>query len=81
MTPIHVADIEELDLSSELLYRVSADLTEGFAFPYYLFVPQGMDSSKPVHLLIEPCNTGTLSDNFEIHDKNTKGLAEGFSCD
>ncbi len=77
MTPIHVTDIEELDLSNELLYRISADLTEGFAFPYYLFVPRGMDSSKPVHLLIEPCNTGTLSDNFKIHDRSTKELAEG----
>ena len=76
MTPIHLTGIEELDLSNELLYRVSADLTDGFAFPYYLFVPQDMDSSKPVHLVIEPCNTGTLSDNFEIHDRNTKGLAE-----
>ena len=76
MTPIHVTGIEELNLSNELLCRVSVDLTEGFAFPYYLFVPQGMDSSKPVHLLIEPCNTGTVSDNFKVHDKNAKGLAE-----
>ena len=76
MTPIHVTDIEELNLLNESLYRISTDLTDGFAFPYYLFVPQGIDSSKPVHLLIEPCNTGTLSDNFKIHDKNVKGFAE-----
>ena len=76
VTPIHVTGIEELNLSNELLCRVSVDLTEGFAFPYYLFVPQGIDSSKPVHLLIEPCNTGTVSDNFKVHDKNAKGLAE-----
>ena len=76
MMPVHVTNIEKLDISNELLCRISADLTEGFAFPYYLFVPQGIGSSKPVHLLIEPCNTGTLSDNFEIHDRSTKELAE-----
>ena len=73
---VHIEDTENLDLSKGLTARVSANPAAGFSFPYYLFVPQEMDFSKPVHLLIEPCNTGTLSDNFEIHDRNVKGLAE-----
>ena len=74
-TPLHVQDIKKLDLSSELLCRVSTDLTDGFAFPYYLFVPQGIDFDKPVHLLIESCNTGA-SGSFKSLDRKSKDLAE-----
>ena len=74
-TPLHVRDIKKLDLSKELLCRVSTDLTDGFAFPYYLFVPQGIDFDKPVHLLIEPCNTGA-SGSFKSLDRKSKDLAE-----
>ena len=74
-TPLHVKGIEELDLSSELFCRVSTDFTDGFAFPYYLFIPQGIDATKPVHLLVEPCNTGPVS-NFKSLERKTKGLAE-----
>ena len=74
-TPLHVQDIKKLDLSRELLCRVSTDLTDGFAFPYYLFVPQGIDFDKPVHLLIEPCNTGA-SGSFKSLDRKSKDLAE-----
>ena len=76
MPPIHITGIEALNLSKALLARVSANPIEGFAFPYYLFIPQQMDSSKPVHLLVEPCNTGTTSDNLEPHERAAKSLAE-----
>ncbi len=75
MTPIPVTDIGALDLSSELLCRVSTDLTDGFAFPYYLLIPQGIDSNKPIHLLVEPCNTGS-GDNFKRLDRKVKAFTE-----
>ena len=75
-TPIEIKDIEELDFSNELLCRVSTDFTDGFAFPYYLFVPQGINSNKSVHLLVEPCNTGKTTDNFKIHDRKAKALTK-----
>ena len=75
MTPIPVKNIEELDLSSELLCRVSTDLTDGFAFPYYLFIPQGIDSNNPIYLLVEPCNTGS-GDNFKKLDRKVKAFTE-----
>ena len=75
-TPVDVKGIEELNLSNELLCRVSTDFTDGFAFPYYLFVPQGINSSKSVHLLVEPCNTGKTTDNFKIHDRKAKALTK-----
>ena len=73
-TPVHVKGIEKLDLSSELLCRVSTDLTDGFAFPYYLLVPQGIDFNRPVHLLVEPCNTGPVR-SFKSLERKTKALA------
>ena len=72
---VHIEDTENLDLSKGLAARVAANPAAGFSFPYYLFVPQEMDSSKPVHLLVEPCNTGTASDDFEHHDSKAKSLA------
>ncbi len=74
-TPINVKGIEKLDLSSELFCRVSTDFTDGFAFPYYLLVPQGIDVNRPVHLLVEPCNTGPVH-SFKSLDRKTKALAE-----
>ena len=74
-TPVYVADIEKLNLSNELLCRVTVNPSEGFNFPYYLFIPQGIDLNKPVHLLVEPCNTG-VSRTRKSLDRKTKALAE-----
>ena len=74
-TPVYVADIQELNLSNELLCRVTVNPTEGFNFPYYLFIPQGINLNKPVHLLVEPCNTG-VSQTRKSLDRKTKALAE-----
>ena len=76
---VHIEDTENLDLSKGLTARVSANPAAGFSFPYYLFVPQEMDSGEPVYLLVEPCNTGTTSDDFEHHDSKAKSLALGRS--
>ena len=74
-TPVHVKGIEKLNLSSDLFCRVSTEFTDGFAFPYYLFIPRGIDSNTPVHLLVEPCNTGPVR-NFKSLDRKTRALAE-----
>ena len=74
-TPVYVTDIEELNLSNELLCRVTVNPIEGFNFPYYLFIPQGIDLDKPVHLLVESCNTG-VSQSLKSLDRKTKALVE-----
>ena len=76
ITPVHVIGNEELDFSKELLCPVSEVPAEGFNYPYYLFIPHGVDVNKPLHLLVEPCNSGTTTDNFKSHDQKAKGLAE-----
>ena len=74
-TPVYVTGIEELDLLNELLCRVTVNPAEGFNFPYYLFIPQVINWSKPVHLLVEPCNTG-VSRSLKSLDRKVKALAE-----
>ena len=78
-TPVHVTDIEELDLSNKLLCRVSEDPTEGFNFPYYLLIPQGVNLNKSIYLLVEPNNTGVGS-NFVSLDRNAKESIETCSA-
>ena len=57
-TPVHVTGVEGLDLSDKLLCRISDNPTEGFNFPYYLLIPQGVSLDNPIYLLVEPNNTG-----------------------
>jgi hypothetical protein len=57
-----------LDPSQDTLLKVSADPKKGFHSPYYLFVPKGIESAADRHLLVEPNNTGTTSDDFQVHD-------------
>lgn len=78
-TPVRVADIEGLDLSDKLLCRVSENPTEGFNFPYYLLIPQGISLEKPIYLLVEPNNTG-VGGSFKSLDRNTKESIETCSA-
>ena len=78
-TPVHVTGVERLDLSDKLLCRVSENPTEGFNFPYYLLIPQGVSLDKPIYLLVEPNNTGVNS-SFRSLDRNTKESIETCSA-
>jgi len=57
-----------LDLSQDTWVKISADPKKGFHFPYYLFVPKGIDPAADRHLFVETNNTGTTSDDFQVHD-------------
>ena len=74
-TPVHVTGIERLDLSDKLLCRISENPTEGFNFPYYLLIPQGVSLGEPFYLLVEPNNTGVGS-SFKSLDRNSKESIE-----
>ena len=74
-TPVHVTAIKRLDFSNKLLCRVPENPAEGFNFPYYLLIPQGVNLNKPVYLLVEPNNTGVGS-NLVSLDRNTKDAIE-----
>jgi hypothetical protein len=68
---IKVADpnMVTLDLSQDTWIKIAADSKKGFHFPYYLFVPKGIDSAADRHMLVETNNTGTTSDDFQVHDE------------
>jgi hypothetical protein len=64
-----------LDLSHEMIFKIAPDPGKGFHFPYYLYLPQGMDPAADRHLLVEANNTGTASDDFQVHDDAAVRLA------
>jgi predicted esterase len=72
---------------SKSIIRVEADPGKGFAYPYYLYVPEALRDQKASgqthNLLVVPNNTGTGNDDLAVHEKNVKqkmmqmGLAFG----
>lgn len=48
---------------------------KGFFSDYILFIPRGTPINKKIFLLIEPNNTGKLSDSIEVHKKAAIDLA------
>ncbi len=58
-----------LDRLQNSWMKIPAQPATGFHFPYYLFVPKDLDSAVDRPLFVEPNNTGTASDNFQIHEK------------
>lgn len=61
---------------SKNVIKVEADAASGFAYPYYLFVPDALRDEKAKtamhNLLVAPNNTGKLSDDLGVHEANVK---------
>jgi hypothetical protein len=56
------------------LSKVAADPQNGFSWPYYLYIP--LNVKNPGVLLVEPNNTGTVSDDPAVHDAAARSLIE-----
>jgi predicted esterase len=58
------------------IIKIEADASKGFAYPYYLFVPDALRGEKAeneaTRLLVVPNNTGTVNDDFAVHEANVK---------
>ena len=54
--------------------RVGPDPAKGFHWPYYLILPREMTS--PPTLLVEPNNSGTTTDDFQVHEEKAKALVQ-----
>jgi hypothetical protein len=67
---ITVSTIQKMNLAGNDIIQVKANTQAGFNFPFYLFVPKAFDKAKKVHLLVEPNNTGTTSDDLEVHQES-----------
>jgi len=47
--------------------QIAASPSQGFYYPYLLFVPLTASLKKTAHLLVEPNNTGSSTDDFKEH--------------
>jgi hypothetical protein len=57
------------------LSKVTAKPQSGFSWPYYLYIPLNVKS--PGVLLVQPNNTGSVSDDPAVHDAAARSLIEG----
>jgi len=73
----HAADLpKNLPASGgDALIEVPAAPENGFNFPYLLFIPNSALAKRYGYLLVEPNNTGRLSDDFEVHRAAAIALA------
>lgn len=62
-------------IKSDSLIFVEMDPEKGFYNDYILFIPKGTPLNKKLFLLVEPNNTGKLSDSIEVHRKYAVDLA------
>jgi len=72
---IAVSEIEELHLTGQYTLEVQANPERGFHFPFYLFVPGMVVKGQTNRLLVESNNTGTATDDFEVHRERARKLA------
>lgn len=56
------------------ILSIRANIDKGFNYGYYLYIPAKVDSSAKKYLLVEPNNTGSVSDNIKFHAKSAKQL-------
>jgi len=62
-------------LKKDSLIIVKKNPQQGFHNDYILFVPKGTPLKKKIFLLVEPNNTGKLSDSIEVHKEYAIDLA------
>ncbi|MCW3162745.1 hypothetical protein [Chryseobacterium oryctis] len=63
----------------DTLILVSKNPEKGFYNDYLLYIPKGMKKHNKSILLVEPNNTGKLSDSIEFHQKSAINQAKGNS--
>lgn len=62
-------------IKSDSLIIVNMDPEKGFYHNYILFIPKGTPLNKKLFLLVEPNNTGKITDSIEVHKKYAVNLA------
>ena len=62
------------DMQGELI-MVEANPGKGFNYSYYLFLPEGLTGEEEKYLLVEPNNTGAVSDDIKKHSEKARRTA------
>lgn len=57
------------------LTLVDPDHEEGFNYPYFLFIPDQMNSRKEIYMIMEPNNSGFTNDTLEKHIEKARRTA------
>jgi len=74
--PVSFAQQEGDDImQKDSLLIIEKKTSKGFHSGYLLFLPKGTPLNKQTFLLVEPNNTGLLSDSMEVHTKAAIKLA------
>ncbi|MDF2436064.1 MAG: hypothetical protein K0Q95_440 [Bacteroidota bacterium] len=74
--PLFVSSQEKpARIKNDTLIVISKDPQKGFHHHYILFIPKGTSLTKKLFLLVEPNNTGRLSDSVEVHRKHAINMA------
>ncbi len=64
--------------NSELLF-INPEGNDGFAYPYFLYLPEHVSQKETVFMVIEPNNTGFVDDDFKKHiDKARRTASRDF---
>jgi len=69
-------NIKSIDFSTNNLYKIPANPSKGYYYPYYLFVPMDADKNKYGRMIVEPNDSDISCDTFEYHDKKAKDVVQ-----
>jgi hypothetical protein len=71
---IVVSEIRQLKLAGNDVVEIEPNAPKGFNFPCFLFVPDKADRGRELYMLVETNNTGTASDDFDVHRQKALDL-------
>ena len=60
------------------IIKVEANPKKGFNYEYYLYIPKEINNASKNFLLVEPNNTGIVSDNHKIHLEKVENLLKSY---
>lgn len=63
------------DIGGEVIL-IKENNSKGFNYPYYLFIPDDLSELQHKYLVVEPNNSGVVTDDFEEHVGRAKSNAK-----
>lgn len=63
--------------NQDQIIEVKADHNLGFYTNYYLYIPHNIDRENINYLLVEPNNTGAVSDDHKVHEADVMNKLKG----
>lgn len=72
---LHAQNVVPTKFPADTLIHVKKNSAKGFENDYLLFIPKGTLCNQKTFLLVEPNNTGKLSDSSEVHHKHALFIA------